>query len=246
MKVVPVAARLSFAATLATALVILGTALSRQQQLIGYPLGHLLLVMGTVIGLIALVLGFVWWIGRLKTGETSAARWGYVGLVGAIALMIVPLNTIRLAFTMPELRDLTTDPETPPALNHIANPPYDGQRKLSYDGEILSAIEAQKRAYPEVRPVKVIQPDTVLYWRAFETAKKAGWDVSAFDKSELTIEASHENFWSGNVSDIAIRVRRAGMGARLDIRARSRFGSGGDAGANAALIKGYFKELSGK
>jgi hypothetical protein len=242
MWVVPVAARLSFATTLGAALVLFGTAFARQAELLGYEPAHLLLLIGTGIGLLALIASFGWWFARLASGDTRGARWGYIGLVAAIAIMITPLNMLRLALTMPALNDITTDPEAPPQLGERA-PAYDGQRQVAYDGETMTAIEAQKRAYPDVRPFKVIQPEMALYWRAFEAAKKRGWNVAGFDKVSRTVIASDHDFWSGNVCDIGIRVRRSGMGARLDIRSRSRFGNT-DAGANAAIIKDYFKELS--
>jgi hypothetical protein len=238
------AARLSFATTFATVVVLLGAALGRQAELLAYAPAHTLIVIGTGIGLLALLAGFAWWIARLVTGDTRFARWGYIGLIGALAIMLVPLNTLRLAFTMPELNDITTDPESPPVLHaSSAPPPYDGQRQLTYQGEAMTAVEAQKRAYPEVRPVKVIQPEMALYWRAFETAKKAGWTIDAFDKNTRTLQAHRGNFWTGDTSDVAVRVRKSGMGARLDIRSRSRM-SQTDAGANAALIRDYFKALS--
>jgi hypothetical protein len=253
MDVVPVAARASFAATLATALLIFGAALARQAQLLAYAPGRTLLALGTGLGFVALVVGFGWWFTRLATGNTAGARWGYIGLIGAMAVMIVPLNNLRLAFVSPELNDITTDTETPPAFKALLplragseNPAaYDGTRRLFYDGEELNAVEAQKRAYPDVKPVKLIEPEMVLYWRAFKAAKDMGWKVVAFEKTARTIEAYHTDFWTGNVSDIAIRVRKSGMGARLDIRSKSRMDRS-DAGANAALIKAYFKTLSGQ
>jgi hypothetical protein len=109
----------------------------------------------------------------------------------------------------------------------------------------MDAVEAQKRAYPDAKAVKLITPVMVLYWRAFEAAKRMDWDIVAFDKNAHTIEAVDTDFWTGATSDIAIRVRPSGMGARLDIRSKSRMGKA-DAGANAAIIKAYYKELGAK
>jgi hypothetical protein len=251
MSFVAAAARASFTVTLVTAALIFAAALGRQLHLLPYETARLLLSWGIDIGFGAIALGLVWWISRLVTKKTEGARWGYIGLIGALAVMVVPLNNLRLAFTMPELNDITTDAETPPAFKALLplrsgaenGAGYDAAKHLTYDGEDMSGFEAQKRAYPDVKAVKLIVKPMELYWRGFEAAKRMDWTVVAFDKNARTIEAYETDFWTGATSDIAIRVRPSGMGARLDIRAKSRMGQT-DAGANAAIIKAYFKELS--
>jgi hypothetical protein len=251
MRFVPVAARVSFAATLVTALLIFTAALGRQFHVLPYETARAILGIGVSAGFAAIGFGLLWWISRLITRTTSGARWGYVGLIGALAVMIVPLNNLRLAFIEPELNDITTDSETPPPFKSVLplrsgaeNPPeYDGKKIVHYDREDMDAVEAQKRAYPDVKPVKLLMVKPMeLYWRAFEAAKRMDWTIVAFDKNARTIEATDTNFWTGATSDIAIRVRPSGIGARLDIRSKSRMGKG-DAGANAAIIKDYFAEL---
>ena len=258
MRVVPVVARVSLGATLATAVLIFTAAFGRRFGFLTYPVGHTLFLAGTVVGIAAIALGFAWWIGRLVTKDTSGTRWGAIGLIGAIAVMAAPLHNLWLGFIEPPLVDITTDSEEPPAFaarlqqrTDATNPPaYDGQQKLFYDDEEMTRIEAQKRAYPEVKPLREMEPGSptpvmVLYWHAFEVSKHMGWNVVAFDPKARTVEATEIDFWTGDTSDIAIRVRQAGMGARLDIRAKSRNGQT-DAGRNAAIVKAYFKELLGK
>jgi hypothetical protein len=251
MRFVPVAARVSFAATLVTALLIFTAALGRQFHLLPYETARTILSAGISTGFAAIAVAVLWWISRLVTGITQGARWGYIGLIGALAVMIVPLNNLRLAFVEPALTDITTDSESPPAFRAVLplragaeNPPaYDGGKIVHYDGEDMDAVEAQKRAYPDVKPVKLLMVKPMeLYWRAFEAAKRMDWTIVAFDKNARTIEASDTDFWTGATSDIAIRVRLSGVGARLDIRSKSRMGKT-DAGTNAAIIKDYFEEL---
>jgi len=252
MKAVPVAARVSFAATAVTAALIFTAALGRQFHLLGYENARGILSVGIAIGFAAIALAFLWWGARLITKETEGARWGYIGLIGALLVMIVPLDNLLHAFTEPALNDISTDTETPPQFTALLplragaeNPPdYDRKQTVHYEGEDMSAFEAQKRAYPDAKAVKLIEKPMVLYWRAFEAAKRMDWTVVAFDKNARTIEAYDTDFWTGITSDIAIRVRPSGMGARLDIRAKSRSGKT-DAGLNAAIIKDYYKELGG-
>ena len=56
------------------------------------------------------------------------------------------------------------------------------------------------------------------------------------------IEATDTTFFFGFTDDIVIRVKPAGMGARLDIRSKSRVGQN-DIGRNAARIHAYVKRL---
>jgi hypothetical protein len=252
MKFVPLVARISFAATLATAALIFTAGFGRQMHWLSYATVRPILAIGVDVGFAAIALGLLWWILRLITKELGAARWGYIGLIGALLVMIVPLNNVRLALTMPALNDITTDTETPPPFKALlplragaeTPPDYDGKKIVRYYGEEMDAVEAQKRAYPDVKPVKLLLVKPMeLYWRAFEAAKRMDWNVVAFDKNARTIEATDTDFWTGKTSDISIRVRPSGIGARLDIRSKSRTGQT-DAGANAAIIKDYFKELA--
>src|ERR1700679_804658 len=99
MRFVPVVARVSFVTTIAAAALILGAAFGRQFDLLPYAAGHMLFAIGTVVGLVAIALGFAWWIGRLITKDTSVTRWGAIGLIGALAVMAMPLRTLWLGFT---------------------------------------------------------------------------------------------------------------------------------------------------
>jgi uncharacterized protein (DUF1499 family) len=60
------------------------------------------------------------------------------------------------------------------------------------------------------------------------------------------IEASATSAWFGLTSDVAIRIKPAGrIGARLDIRSKSRIGEN-DMGMNAAIVRNYLKVVEGK
>ena len=57
------------------------------------------------------------------------------------------------------------------------------------------------------------------------------------------IQATDTTLLFGLTDDIVLRVRPAGIGARLDMRSRSRVGDS-DYGRNAAHIRAYLKELA--
>jgi len=69
-----------------------------------------------------------------------------------------------------------------------------------------------------------------------------GWNVVAVTPKEGRIEATATSFWFGLTDDIVIRVKPAGIGARLDIRSKSRVGQS-DFGANARRIRAFIERL---
>jgi hypothetical protein len=72
-----------------------------------------------------------------------------------------------------------------------------------------------------------------------------GWTIVAIapDGHGGRIQAVATTLLFGLKDDIVIRVRPAGIGARLDIRSRSRE-SISELGRNAARIRAYFKSLA--
>ncbi len=70
-----------------------------------------------------------------------------------------------------------------------------------------------------------------------------GWSIVAVVPDEGRIEATDTSFFFGFTDDIVIRVKPSGMGARIDIRSKSRQREN-DAGANAERIRAYIKRLA--
>ncbi len=134
------------------------------------------------------------------------------------------------------------------------NAAYDGDRKVYYGGKETTAMAVQKKIYWDLKPKAglfpqppppkpPIVPKTVMFWRAFEAAKRMGWHIVAFDEKSGRIEATDTSFFFGMTDDIAISVRPAGrFGARVDVRSKSRMGDN-DGGANAARIKTYIRSI---
>jgi hypothetical protein len=73
-----------------------------------------------------------------------------------------------------------------------------------------------------------------------------GWHVIAVAPKDGRIEATDTGLLFGLTDDIVIRVKAAGMGARLDARSKSRepIWKDSDIGTNAAHIRSYLKALS--
>src|SRR5208337_2745087 len=102
----------------------------------------------------------------------------------------------------------------------------------------------QKKYYADIRSIGRlgISPER-LFKQALAAATGMGWRIVAVAPDEGRIEATYTSFFFGFVSDIVIRVKPSGLGARVDIRAKSRVGQA-DGGANAALIRAYVKKLT--
>jgi hypothetical protein len=70
-----------------------------------------------------------------------------------------------------------------------------------------------------------------------------GWRIVSVVPDSGRIEATDSDFWFGFTDDIVIRVKPAGMGARLDVRSKSRSRLN-DRGENAERIRDFAKLLA--
>jgi hypothetical protein len=126
-----------------------------------------------------------------------------------------------------------------------APPRYNGLRKISFDGRSYAEETLQKLYYGDIKPSwQLATTSGKLFQRALAAARDMGWSIVAVapDEKGGRIQASDSTLLFGLTDDIVIRVRPAGIGARLDIRSRSRE-SIPDLGRNAARIRAYLKRL---
>ncbi|MGH6740158.1 MAG: DUF1499 domain-containing protein, partial [Bradyrhizobium sp.] len=225
-----------------------------------YTTGLEILSPGVAIGLAGVATGGLWLARALSRNESVGWKFGVLGLAGSLVLVLVPLNQLRLYLISPPIHDISTDSENAPVFDALLplrigaqnGPEYDGAKLITYSGRRMTVAEAQKKAYPDIRPYPAllnprgladVHPVSILFWRSFERAKEAGFDIVAYNEKEGTIEATHTSFWFGLVQDIAIRVRPAGkIGARIDIRIKSRTGQN-DMGMSAQIVRDYMKSV---
>jgi Protein of unknown function (DUF1499) len=245
------AAILSLVAFIIGAAIALGASYGRQFGLWDYETGLKILVPGVALGVIGAVSGLLW-LARALFGNNSAGwRYGAVGLAGSLLLTYIPLNHLWLYYVSPPIHDISTDIEYAPPFVALLplragapnGPEYDGPMRVVYKGRAMNTAYAQKLAYPEIKTAGLLSRTDVIFWRAFERAKNAGWNVVNFNEKTGSIEATNTFFWFGLVSDISIRVKPAGkIGTRLDIRSKSRTGEN-DMGMNAGLVRSFVKSL---
>lgn len=252
MRFQSIVAKLSFAGFIIAVVIALVASQGTKLGFWSYKLGLTAILPGTLIGLIGLLCGIAWAISALVRNSSLGMRYAVIGLVGAVLTVGVPLNGLRLALTSPPIHDISTDIEYAPQFKALlalrkgaeSPPSYDGTKIVKLrDGTTTTVSALQKKYYADVIPLAQFIKPTKLFWRALNVANDMGWHVVSFDPKEGRIEATDTTFWFGFTDDIVIRVRPAGkLGARLDIRSKSRVGQS-DLGANAARIRAYLKRL---
>jgi hypothetical protein len=252
MKLQSIAAKTSLAGFVLSAAMALTASLGARTGLWDYKLGLWLILPATIIGLAAFVSGISWTALALVRNSSEGLRWGVVGLLGAAVVAGIPLSYARMAWNAPPIHDISTDIEYAPAFNALLplrsgaanSPEYDGPKLVTLaNGRITTVTALQKKFYGDVIPFAQFIKPAKLFWRALNIANRMGWHVVAFDVKEGRIEATDTTFWFGFTDDIVIRVRQAGkLGARLDIRSKSRVGES-DFGRNAARLRAFLKTL---
>ncbi len=174
-------------------------------------------------------------LGRRKLGGAGMA---FFALIVAGAAAYVPLSLKAEAESVPELTDVTTDPDDPPAFVALASQRESAGRTQYYR---LNYTE-QKKAYPDIVAFESRRSAAALFGEASAAVDAMGWIVAERVPEEGRIEATAVSEWFGLRDDIVIRVRPAGEGARLDMRSASRAGTT-DLGANADHIRAILTRL---
>ncbi|MCB2108185.1 MAG: DUF1499 domain-containing protein, partial [Rhodobacteraceae bacterium] len=109
----------------------------------------------------------------------------------------------------------------------------------------LNIPELQKKAFPNLVPVKLDMPPEQAFEKALETVKAMKWTLVAAVPEEGRIEAFDKTAWFGFIDDVVIRVAANDSGgSTVDVRSKSRIGFG-DAGKNGKRVTAYVNKLTG-
>lgn len=203
------------------------------------------------IGVAALVLALLWAVTAFFSNEGAGARFGVVGLIGSIALVGPMLYDMAYDWQDPPIHDISTDTEFAPQFVALLQDragaengsDYDGPKKVFFEGKWQTVSALQHKYYGYLRPFAVIRPPERLFRQAVSTAYGMGWRIVSVVPDAGRIEATDSDFWFGFTDDIVIRVKPAGMGARLDMRSKSRELQN-DRGENAQRIRAFAKLLA--
>ena len=153
-------------------------------------------------------------LGALLRGA-GAAR-ALIALILGLAIAAVPAAGYVLARSAPRINDISTDPQ--------------------------EQSEEQRKAYPDIQPLRLQMAPNIAFERAKGAIEEAGWQLAREDASAGRIEAVATTFWFGFKDDVVVRVAGDGSGSRVDVRSKSRVGKG-DLGTNAQRIRTYQKRL---
>lgn len=193
--------------------------------------GFLLFGLSALVGLVGIVAGIISVLrGRAKPGTLA------IGL-GLLAMLLVLLPAF-MAGKLPRLNDVSTDLEDPPALTRA--PP--AGRGLEYPPAFVPLM---RESYADLKPLQLAEPPEAVLARVQTLAREQpGWTLVGCDAQAC--EGYSESRLFRFRDDFAIRVRAGeGGGSRVDMRSRSRDGKG-DFGVNAARVRHFFAQLSGK
>lgn len=162
-------------------------------------------------------------------------------LIGA-ALLGYPGYLAYKGYSLPAIKDITTDPIDPPRFEVVARlrPP----NTSLYPG--LATAELQKEAWPDIEPLFVNVSPKAAFDGAMAVITKRKWRIvdplPPQPNREGHIEAIARTPIMGFRDDVVIRVSATGTGARVDMRSASRYGLY-DFGANAARVRSLLEDL---
>lgn len=203
----------------------------------------------------ALVLGLVWAVSAFASGSGDGARYGVGAILASLIIFWIPARDFWMAevvHAIPPLNDISTDSEHAPEFMRAVGTDragtqigYNGMRRIRFEGRSYAEEALQRLYYGDIKPVwQLGTTANKLYNRALSAAREMSWKIVdvAPDGHGGRIQASDTTTLFGVTDDIVIRVEPAGIGARLDIRSRSRE-PGSDRGRNAARICAYLRRL---
>lgn len=248
------AARLALAALVLAALAAAGAIIGVRGHFLTYDAGLDVMTQATILGLAALGAALVWMLKALIRNDGAGRRIGLTALIGSLLLVYMPLQHAVRGWKSPAIFDASSDPEDPPRFVALAarapgmNPAaYDSGLRVHYKGETNTVAYMLHTYYMDLtKPyAKLLMTKQRMFWHAFETAKKLGWNIVAYNEGQGRIEATDTGFWFGQTAAIVIRVQTAGtIGARVDVRSQNEVGKR-DFGANLERLKQFFAAFHG-
>ena len=204
--------------------------------------GFLAFLLSFAIAILALLFGL---IGLLRTSAPER-RPGRPKAVAGLVLGL--LIAVPVGFTMwrwmsmpyPEINDITTDYENPPA---FVKPPELSADSMKYDPTKFK--QAQKDGYAKLDPLRLDEkPDDAFAKVSAAAHTMPGWVIVYIDPATRTVEGVETSYLFRFRDDFVIQVRPGpdANSSLVEMRSRSRDGTG-DFGMNYKRIKAFFAML---
>jgi uncharacterized protein (DUF1499 family) len=184
-------------------------------------------------------------VGVWRTGRPGTSRIVFATLV-SLGLLLWPLVYLPSYERLPEINDITTDPQTPPAFVALAKERVASANSTEYPGAAFASL--QTAAYPDIKPIEINRSVDDAFELAADAVRRLKMDIAHQQAPDLdagrpgTLEVVDRTLLLGFYDDVAIRVAGNEEQARIDIRSASRYGSH-DLGRNAERIRQILKEI---
>jgi len=194
-----------------------------------------------VLAMLAILVAFASFVTLWNNGGPGFANAITAVLIGT-ALLGYPGYLAYKGHALPAIKDITTDPIDPPRYGMVARlrPP----NSSLYPG--LATAELQKEAWPDIEPLFVNVSPKAAFDGAMAVITKRKWrivdSVPPQPNREGHIEAIARTPIMGFRDDVAVRIRPASEGARIDIRSASRYGTA-DFGTNATRVLALLDDI---
>jgi uncharacterized protein (DUF1499 family) len=228
-------------AVFALAVALLATIFERADMLDIVPL---LVTFGgaLLLSLLAIFAAAASFVALWRNGGRGFAQALTAVLIGA-GLLGYPSYLVYKGYSLPPIRDITTDPIDPPRFDVVARlrPP----NTSNYPG--LATAELQKETWPDIEPLVVNANAKTAFDNAYAIIAKRKWRIvdarTPQPGRDGRIEAIARSQIMGFRDDVVVRIRsvRDG-GTRIDVRSASRYGFS-DFGANAERVLALLDEI---
>jgi hypothetical protein len=241
------AALLSLGAVAAALIAAVGSGMGAWHFRIGFSLlryAFYAAIGGGVLALIGITVGLI--------RKTGAGKLNLLALVVALLFSGYLLQLVTTARSVPAIHDATTNLDDVPAFttlsvrpDNLENVPDEGRSELARLDPEKRWKAIHRRAYSDLRTLRVPTDVAETTDRAANLARSRGWKIAKVDPKAGIVEATATSFFFRFKDDVVVRVRpdleRPG-GSLVDMRSISRVG-GSDVGMNAKRIRAFLTDL---
>jgi hypothetical protein len=216
---------------------IAGVRVGMFEPITGFSMLRKSVLASLVLSLLAVVsLGVCW-----RERNIACQRFFFLVLIVSLVYSCMWIGFYLQRANLPDINDITTDTDVPPAFLNVNFIRKSQENDLSYNSEWAPI---QRKYYPDVQPLFSAKSKAAVFSSAVVLVQERGWDVVAIYSGAGIVEATARTPIFGFRDDVIIRITQIEAGkVRVDMRSCSRVGSG-DFGVNAERIVSFMGDLS--